>query len=82
MTKEEMVKFCKDFVSLLDRPVKTATARDMINVVERNKSFAIEYSLTEDFLMDDEYIKKLYNNDYVYCKVYAFIRDNQRLFEV
>jgi len=79
MKDSEMVSFCKTFVSLLDRPVKKSCSRDMIQVVENGKRYATEYNLERDFLLDDDLLKK-FGFDSVYCKVYAFIRDNQHLF--
>jgi len=78
MTEVDMVKFCKNFVSLIDDP--TATGRDMIDIIENGKTYAVEYNTTEHFLWSDKSLKELYKQDTVYCKVYAFIRDNQNLF--
>lgn len=66
------VQFVRDFVAILgSQPIRTRTSSDIVKTV-RDK-------VDVEFAFSDEDMKKL-NYDFVYCSVYAFVRDNKELF--
>ena len=77
----DMVEFSKQYINLILRflsdegkIIKRKTIYDMTNIVIGKET------VDRDSMISDETLLKIYGDDIISRKVYAFVRDNQGLF--
>lgn len=77
----DMVEFSKQYINLIlsflsdeGKIIKRKTIYDMTNIVIGKET------VERDIMISDENLLKIYGDDIISRKVYAFVRDNQGLF--